>query len=102
MSLSARQMKSKFNSAAPGCGFGVPLPPRIVNQTSRARHGPAGANDAPDACWVRHVTRCVNSDSEQTARNLETQTQLLTIKACLKLCLRLRFQGCGLFAQSPE
>ncbi len=29
------------------------------------------------------------------------QTQLLTITACQKLRLRLRLQGCGLFAKSP-
>ncbi len=43
-----------------------------------------------------------SGDFEQTARNLETQTQteLLTITAYQKLGLRLRFQGCGLFAQT--
>ena len=35
----------------------------------------------------------------KTVGNLETQTQLLTITVCQKL--RLRFQGCGLFAQTP-
>ncbi len=46
--------------------------------------------------WVQSI-----GDFEQTARNLETQMQksLLTVTARQKLCLR--FQGCGLFAQTP-